>query len=118
MQDVDFNISVGRKLFAARKERGLSRMEVGKRVDLHETTVKRYEDGDIKNLSIDKLKQFAEVLGLDPAYLMGWEDSPIGAKNAIVAAHRADPFADLPIEAQEQLEEYIEFLRAKYKIDK
>lgn len=63
---------VGKKIFKARKKLGLTRAELGKLVDLHETTVKRYEDGKIKNLSIDKLKEFAKVLNEPPEYFMDW----------------------------------------------
>ena len=44
----DFNRNVGRRLYEARKAKGYSRAKVGEMVGLHESTVKRYEDGDIK----------------------------------------------------------------------
>lgn len=70
----DFNIDVGLKIFNARKNLKLSRVELGKKVNLHESTVKRYEDGHIKSLDIEKLKEFANALDISPAYLMGWEE--------------------------------------------
>ena len=59
----DYNKSVGRRLYEARKAKGYSRAKVGELVGLHETTVKRYEDGDIKSLDIERLKAFADLLG-------------------------------------------------------
>lgn len=59
----DFNKAVGKRLYSARKAKGYSRAKVGELVGLHETTVKRYEDGDIKSLDIERLKDFARVLG-------------------------------------------------------
>ena len=50
----------------------MSRAELGKLVDLHETTVKRYEDGDIKSPNTEKLAAFAEVLNLDYQELADW----------------------------------------------
>ena len=38
----DYNKSVGRRLYEARKAKGYSRAKVGELVGLHETTVKRY----------------------------------------------------------------------------
>lgn len=70
----DFNIDVGLKIFTARKKLNMSRAELGKRVNLHESTIKRYEDGHIKSIDIDKLKEFANALDISPAYLMGWEE--------------------------------------------
>ena len=68
----DFNKAVGQRLYLARKAKGYSRAKVGELVGLHETTVKRYEDGDIKSLDIERLKAFARVLGTPAADLLGW----------------------------------------------
>lgn len=74
--DNNYNKSVGERLLRARKEKGYSRAKVGELVGLHETTVKRYEDGDIKSLDIDRLKSFADVLGTSAAELLGWISNP------------------------------------------
>nr|WP_195366162.1 helix-turn-helix transcriptional regulator [[Eubacterium] tenue] len=70
----DFNTDVGLKIFNARKNLKMSRVDLGKKVNLHESTIKRYEDGHIKSLDIEKLKEFSNALDISPAYLMGWED--------------------------------------------
>lgn len=70
----EFNKEVGHKIFEARKSLKMSRAELGKKVNLHESTIKRYEDGDIKSLDIEKLKEFASALYIEPSYLMGWEE--------------------------------------------
>ena len=81
----DFNIEVGKKLYDARKSKSMTRTELGKILNLHESTIKRYEDGEIKNLGIEKLKEFAHALGVDPGYLMGWDsdttEEPIAFKD-------------------------------------
>lgn len=71
---MNFNIEVGRKLFNARKKKEMSRACLGKMVNLHESTVKRYEDGQIKTLDIEKMKEFANALDITPEFLMGWEE--------------------------------------------
>ena len=53
----------------------MSRSELGKKINLHESTIKRYEDGHIKSLDIEKLKEFANALYISPEYLMGLEDN-------------------------------------------
>ena len=77
----DFNTDVGLKIFNARKNLKISRVELGKKVNLHESTIKRYEDGHIKSLDIEKLKEFANALDISPAYLMGWEQEKIESKS-------------------------------------
>ncbi|UZQ49079.1 helix-turn-helix domain-containing protein [Clostridium kluyveri] len=81
--DNESNIEIGKRLFNARKSKDLTRAELGKLLGLHETTVKRYEDGEIKSLSIEKLKEFAEALDVKPTYLIGW-DSVENDKNKIL----------------------------------
>lgn len=66
------NKEIGKKIFIARKKMKMSRAKLGEIVNLHESTVKRYEDGDIKSLDIEKMKEFAKALVLDPAYLIGF----------------------------------------------
>lgn len=80
-----FNVEVGKKLFKARKNKQLSRAALGKIVNLHESTIKRYEDGQIKTLDIEKMKEFAHALDITPEYLMGWnEDSSKKLKDPYV----------------------------------
>ena len=71
------NKEVGKRIFDARKKMKLSRKELGLKVNLHESTVKRYEDGDIKTLDIEKMREFAKALDLDLGYLIDLdEDNP------------------------------------------
>ena len=71
---IHYNKEVGKRIYKARKDLGLTLKEFGKLVDLHESTVKRYESGDIKTLDIDKLKEFSNALKVTPIYLLGWEE--------------------------------------------
>ena len=62
--------TMGQKIYMARKAAKMSRAELGKLVDLHETTVKRYEDGDIKSPNLTNLRAFANALKIDYHYLV------------------------------------------------
>ena len=71
----EYNIDVGQKIFNARKSLNMSRAELGKKVNLHESTIKRYEDGHINSLDIAKLKEFANALNISPVFLVGLADT-------------------------------------------
>lgn len=71
--------SMGQKIYTARKAAHMSRAELGKLVGLHETTVKRYEDGEIKSPNFSKIQAFADVLHLDTRDLI--QTSIIGKAN-------------------------------------
>ena len=74
------NIEIGKRLLHARKDKDLTRIELGKMINLHESTILRYEKGLIKNVSLDILKQFAEALGVETKFLIGWEQKEVKEK--------------------------------------
>lgn len=57
-----------------RKERGLTYQDLADRTGINKSTIQRYETGNIKEMSLTKLELLARALGVDPAYLTGWED--------------------------------------------
>lgn len=75
------NKDIGLKIFNARKNLKMTRSELGKKVGLHESTVKRYEDGQIKSLDIEKMKEFAQALNLDTTELLGWSNKSNSKEN-------------------------------------
>ncbi len=72
--DKQYCKEVGNRLYNLRKDLNLTRAELGDRVGLHETTIKRYEDGGIKKLDIAKIKIFAQALETTSSYIMGWDE--------------------------------------------
>ena len=80
--------ALGKKIYTARKAKKMSRAELGKLTGLHETTVKRYEDGEIKSPNEEKLAAFAEALNLNYEYLAEWwipDDYPLNSKAELIA---------------------------------
>ncbi len=71
---LDYNKEVGNRIKKARQRLNLTLNELGNKVGLTKSTVKRYEDGEIANLTVDTLKTFAQALEVDPGYLMGLKD--------------------------------------------
>lgn len=67
-------MNTGSEIKRLRIEKGYSLQKLADLVKVNKTTVKRWEDGDIANMGIDKLRLIAEALGVTPYYLMGWED--------------------------------------------
>lgn len=62
------------KLKQLRLEKGMTLEEVGNKVGVGKSTVRKWESGDIKNMRRDKIGLLADALGVSPAYLMGWSD--------------------------------------------
>ena len=63
------------KIKALRIQRGLTLQAVGDLVGVGKSTVRKWENGDIKNMGRDKIELLAKALGVDPGYLMGWDEN-------------------------------------------
>lgn len=61
---------IGMKLFLRRKELGLTLEEVGNAVGVGKSTVRRWENGMIKNMGRDKIAALAKVLQINPVELV------------------------------------------------
>lgn len=61
------------RINALRKEKGMTLEELGNRVGVGKSTVRKWETGDIANMKRDKIAKIAEALDTTPAYLLGWE---------------------------------------------
>ena len=100
------NSNVGQRIFEARKRRKISRKEVADFLQVHETTIKRYEDGNTKKLPTDRLEKIAKYLNTSIEYLMGWEEEqkPQGVKIPVLGTVPAG----IPIAAVEDILDYEE----------
>ena len=61
---------IGKIIYERRKELGLTLEEVGKAVGVGKSTVRKWENGMIKNMGRDKLAALASVLRLNPVMLV------------------------------------------------
>lgn len=57
-----------------RLEKGMTLEELGGKVGVGKSTVRKWENGMIANMKRDKIDKVAKALDVSPAYLMGWED--------------------------------------------
>ena len=53
------------KIKEARKTKGVSRYKLSQLTGIHESTLKRYEDGAIKKISFENLLKICEALGIN-----------------------------------------------------
>ena len=56
---------IGKKMFLRRKELGLTLEDVGNAVGVGKSTVRRWENGMIKNMGRDKISKLAKILKMD-----------------------------------------------------
>lgn len=70
-------MNMGEKIKVLRSEKGLTLEELGNKVGVGKSTVRKWENGIIANMRRDKIAKVAEALGTSPGYLMGWDDEKI-----------------------------------------
>ena len=68
-------MDMGQKIKSLREEKGMTLEELGNIVGVGKSTVRKWETGMIANMKRDKIAKIANALGVEPAYLMGWEDN-------------------------------------------
>lgn len=67
--------NMGQKIKSRRIELELTLDELGKKVGVGASTVRKWETGYIKDMRSDKIQRVADALEVTPAYLMGWDES-------------------------------------------
>ena len=65
---------IGDKMYRRRKELGLTLEEVGAAVGVGKSTVRRWENGMIKNMGRDKIAALAKVLKMSPVEFVPGDD--------------------------------------------
>lgn len=106
-------MTTGERMRAARKACGYSAEYIAKILGVSPATIYRYEKGDIEKVPGDLLEPLAAALHTTPAYLMGWEDSPLVGNIIPIPRMNSVPLigtiaCGVPILAEENVEEYVD----------
>ena len=94
-----------------RKERekaGISQSDFAKAINVSKQTLYKYEQGIITNIPSDKIEEIANVLGLSPSYLMGWEEDIENSENVVKIPVLGEVIAGIPMLAVENILDYEE----------
>ena len=62
------------RLKQAIKNSKIGYIELGKRTGIAKSSIQRYASGVTKKIPIDAIEKLAPILGVSPAYIMGWTD--------------------------------------------
>lgn len=67
-------MDMGSKIHLLRTQNNMTLEELGNKVGVGKSTVRKWENGIIANMKRDKILKVAEALNTSPAYLMGWKE--------------------------------------------
>jgi len=99
--------TVGQRIFRVRKKKKITRKQIADFLDVHETTIKRYEDGTTKKIPTEVVERIAKFLNVSIDYLTGWEyesQSQQGLQIPVLGTVAAG----IPISAVEDILDYEE----------
>lgn len=68
-------MNLGEKIKMLRLEQDLSLEELGNKVGVGKSTVRKWETGMIENMRRDKIDKLAKALNTTPAFLLGWTET-------------------------------------------
>lgn len=69
-------MGIGLKIKEERLRNKLSQEDVAKAIGSTKQAIYKYESGIVTNIPTDKIAKMADIFGVTPAYLMGWEEPP------------------------------------------
>lgn len=84
---------IGQKIHDLRTKKHMTLEELGRKVGVGKSTVRKWETGMIANMKNDKIALLSSALEINPLYLMGWtddENEPLFYA-AFSGAGRSDP---------------------------
>lgn len=104
-------MTTGDKIHYLRTKLGLTLQELGDKVGVGASTVRKWETGYIKSLRTDKMQKLAAVLDTSVDYLMGWTENnvnvgSVGTNNGVIGQNSGNIHLE-----QEQSKEEAELLR-------
>lgn len=68
---------IGNIIKKLRLENNMTLEQLGDRVGVGKSTVRKWENGIIANMRRDNIAKIAEVFNVSPAYLMGWDNNVV-----------------------------------------
>ena len=103
-------MSTGSKIKELREKTGMTQVQLADKINVSKQTLYKYENDIITNIPSDKIEAIAQVCGVTPSYIMGWEASDFDNIFQI-DLHRYPLAGDIacgePIFADEDRESYV-----------
>ena len=87
-------MEIGQKIKTLREEKGMTLEELGNKVGVGKSTVRKWETGMIANMRRDKIAKVASALETSPAYLMGWEQEPVKEEKPAITTPKTNSEPD------------------------
>lgn len=103
----------GSRLKASRQNKKMNQIELAKLIGTTNSSISEWEAGKHRP-NIEQVRQLCNVLEIDPNWLYG-EDYAKLLRETPTTEYLSGNGDDLPEEAKKELDNFIEYLKVKYK---
>jgi len=66
-------MTTGERIRAYRLQHNMTQDDMAEKLNVKKQTVYKYEAGIVTNIPLDKVETMAEIFGVSPAHLVGWD---------------------------------------------
>ena len=66
--------SMGDRIKFLREQCGMTQEELGEKIGVQKSAIRKYEKGSVENIKRSSIKIMADLFGVSPCYLMGWDE--------------------------------------------
>lgn len=105
---------LGNKIKSLRELKKITQTELSEQLDVSPSTVGMWEQNR-RTPDAEMLKRISEFFNVSLDYLLGKTDIKNYSKEYTVALHSDTDYDDLPESAKEEINNFIEFVKQKYK---
>lgn len=112
-------MDMGQKIKFLREQQNMTLEELGNKVGVGKSTVRKWENGIIANMRRDKIAKIATALNCSPAYIMGWEEEAKIADSSYTLTvspkvqQLVEVVSNMNSEQVDKIIDYAEYIKAK-----
>lgn len=102
-------MTVGDRIRQQREEKGITQLELAKRIGYTTTGAISLIESGKRDISIDKVREIAKALDVTPHWLMGWADNPLEIKTDLELT--IDELEGLDPDQLARVRDYIQYIK-------
>lgn len=70
----NFTFEIGENIKFYRKQRNMTLKELGCKVGITESTMQKYETGQIKRIDVEAVQKISSALDISPEFIVKWDE--------------------------------------------
>lgn len=84
------NNIIGQRIKERREQLNISALEIAEATGLSKATIHRYENGEIKKIKLPVIESIAQILKVNPAWLIGKSEDKLSNRNLHIDINEQD----------------------------